>query len=57
MMVSVCVTFTAYVTLCHLIAISIVTDGKHKVVPQEVFQEAEQYAKVSSVVSYACTWA
>ena len=46
--------------LCHiasLIAVSIVTDGKHKVVPQEVFQEAEQYAKVSSVVLYACTWA
>ena len=33
--------------LTHIVYyIVIVTDGKHKVVPQDVFQEAEQYAKV-----------
>ena len=32
--------------------ITIVTDGKHKAVPQDVFEEAEQYAKVCAV--YVC---
>ena len=33
---------------CDPITVSIVTDGKHKAVPQEIFQEAEQYAKVGT---------
>ena len=42
-----------YVSLYHMscdpITVSIVTDGKHKAVPQEIFQEAEQYAKVGTL--------
>ena len=33
------------------VTVSIVTNGKHKAVPQEVFQAAEQYAKVSLSLS------
>ena len=33
---------------CDPITVTVVTDGKHKVVPQEIFQEAEQYAKVGN---------
>ena len=39
---------------CEPNTVAIVTDGKHKAVPQEIFQEAEQYAKVGTVVSFMC---
>jgi len=41
-----CISHTACI-ISHDLSIPIVTDGKHKVVPQEIFQEAEQYAKVN----------
>jgi len=37
--------------------ITIVTDGKHKAVPQDVFEEAEQYAKVCAVYVCMCVCA